>query len=83
MAVCCNGGFAALVCEREVGILWAAPVCAFGLGLRGTLQEYRGTYGTRERNLLALPTLDMYLPLSKFESIQRVSLTLRCNNNFL
>ncbi len=23
MAVCCNGGFAALVCEREVGILWA------------------------------------------------------------
>ena len=23
----------------------------------------------RERNLLALPTLDMYLPLSKFESI--------------
>ena len=33
MAVCCNGGFAALVCEREVGILWAAPVCAFGLGL--------------------------------------------------
>ena len=38
MAVCCNGGFAALVCEREVGILWAAPVCAFGLGLRrGTL----------------------------------------------
>ena len=36
-----------------------------------------GTYGTtvlagttrRERNLLALPTLDMYLPLSKFESI--------------
>ena len=37
---------------------------------------YRVTYcGTstatvpRERNLLALPTLDMYLPLSKFESI--------------
>jgi len=30
----------------------------------------------RERNPLALPTLDMYLPLSKFESIQRVSLTL-------
>ena len=28
-------------------------------------------------------TLDMYLPLSKFESIQRVSLTLRCNNNLL
>ena len=28
----------------------------------------------RERNLLALPTLDMYLPLSKFESIQRVSI---------
>ena len=31
-----------------------------------------GTYGTvptRERNLLAHPTLDMYLPLSKFESI--------------
>ena len=29
------------------------------------------TVGTevRERNLLALPTLDMYLPLSKFESI--------------
>ena len=29
-----------------------------------------GTVGTlRERNLLAHPTLDMYLPLSKFESI--------------
>ena len=26
-------------------------------------------YVFRERNLLALPTLDMYLPLSKFESI--------------
>ena len=37
-------------------------------------RRYRryGTYGTtvRERNPLALPTLDMYLPLSsKFESI--------------
>jgi len=31
-------------------------------------------YRSRERNLLALPTLDMYLPLSKFESIQRVSI---------
>ena len=30
--------------------------------------------GSRERNPLALPTLDMYLPLSKFESIQRVSI---------
>ena len=30
---------------------------------------YRRYRGTRERNLLALPTLDMYLPLSKFESI--------------
>ena len=45
--------------------------------------RYRVTYcGTstatvpRERNLLALPTLDMYLPLSKFESIQRVECTL-------
>ena len=28
--------------------------------------------GSRERNLLARPTLDMYLPLSKFESIDRV-----------
>ena len=38
-----------------------------------------------ERNLLALrlPTLDMYLPLSKFESIHRVSIALRCNNNLL
>jgi len=27
--------------------------------------------GSRERKLLALPTLGMYLPLSKFESIQR------------
>ena len=35
--------------------------------------RYRGTY-RRERNLLALLTLDMYLPLSKFESIQRVSI---------
>ena len=26
-------------------------------------------YRSRERNLLAHPTLDMYLPLSKFESI--------------
>ena len=47
-----------------------------------TVLRYR-TYLVRERNLLALPTLDMYLPLSKFESIQRVSLTLRCNNNLL
>ena len=30
MAVCCNGGFAALVCEREVGILWAF---VFSIGL--------------------------------------------------
>ena len=43
---------------------------------------YHGTYG-RERNLLAIPTLDIFLPLSKFESIQRVSLTLRCNNSSL
>ena len=28
--------------------------------------------GSRERNLLALPTLNMYLPLSKFESIHRM-----------
>ena len=28
-------------------------------------------------------TLDMYLPLSKFESIHRVSIALRCNNNLL
>ena len=47
-----------------------------------------GTIGTavprhRERKLLALPTLDMYLPLSKFESIQRVYIALRCNNNLL
>ena len=34
-----------------------------------------GTVGTyRERNLLALPTLDMYLPLSKLESIHWVSI---------
>ena len=40
---------------------------------------YRGTaVGILERNLLALPTLDMYLPLSKFESIHRVSIALRC-----
>ena len=51
---------------------------------------YRVTYcGTstatvpRERNLLALPTLDMYLPLSKFESIHRVYIALRCNHNLL
>ena len=44
--------------------------------------RYRtGTY--REINLLALPTLDMYLPLSKFESIQRVYIELRCNHNLL
>ena len=32
---------------------------------------YVATVGrvARERNLLALPTLEMYLPLSKFESI--------------
>ena len=45
--------------------------------------SYRGT-SLREKptTAVALPTLDMYLPLSKFESIQRVSLTLRpgCNN---
>ena len=57
--------------------------------------EYHGTVGTavlrhgtgtgtvRERNLLALPTLDMYLPLFKFESIHRVYIALRCNNNLL
>ena len=47
-----------------------------------------GTYGTavyrtRERNLLARPTLDMYLPLSKFESIHRVYIALRCKHNLL
>ena len=31
-------------------------------------------YLRRERNLLARPTLDMYLPLSKFESIHWVSI---------
>ena len=47
-----------------------------------TVPRYHGTVvptvpastSGRERNLLALPTLDMYLPLSKFESIQRVSI---------
>ena len=41
-------------------------------------QYYRTAVGkyTRERNLLAHPTLDMYLPLSKFESIQRVYIAL-------
>ena len=47
--------------------------------------------GKSTRYKLDLPTspstldidIDMYLPLSKFESIQRVSLTLRCNNNLL
>ncbi len=28
-----------------------------------------GAFAGRERNLLALPTLDMYLPLSKYETI--------------
>ena len=28
-----------------------------------------------------IPTLDMYLPLSKFESIHRVYIALRCNHN--
>ena len=28
-----------------------------------------GPRGSRERNILARPTLDMYLPLSNFESI--------------
>ena len=49
-----------------------------GAGTAGTV----GTVG-RERNLLALPTLDMYLPLSKFESIHRVYIALRCNHNLL
>ena len=33
-----------------------------------------GQPSTRERNLLAHPTLDMYIPLSKFESIHWVSI---------
>ena len=45
-----------------------------------TCRRYHGTVGTRERKLLALPTLDMYLPLSKFESIHRVYIALRCNH---
>ena len=49
------------------------------------LDGYLGTavYRTRERNLLARPTLDMYLPLSNFESIHRVYIALRCNHNLL
>ena len=45
-------------------------------GVYVIVMRFQGTWyrGTRERNLLALPTLDMYLPLSKFESIQRVSI---------
>ena len=42
-----------------------------------------GAGTSRERNLLARPTLDMYLPLSKFESIHRVYIALRCNHNLL
>ena len=38
----------------------------------GTWYRRYRRYLWRERNLLALPTLDMYLPLSKFESIHRV-----------
>ena len=55
------------------------------LGTYGTVGTYLryGTNYSRERNLLALPTLDMYLPLSKFESIQRVYIALRCNNKLL
>ena len=34
----------------------------------------RGKSALGERNPLAHPTLDMYLPLSKFESIHRVSI---------
>ena len=47
--------------------------------------QYKLVLSGRERKLLALPTLDMYLPLSKFESIQRVYIALRChgNNNLL
>ena len=33
-------------------------------------------YRCREKNLVALPTLDMYLPLSKFESIHWVYIAL-------
>ena len=42
---------------------------AFGPNWMGT-----AVYRTRERNLLARPTLDMYIPLSKFESIHWVSI---------
>ena len=35
-----------------------------------SLRKTREKTKPRERNLLALPTLDMYLPLTKFESIQ-------------
>ena len=49
---------------------WHAILKSMG-NLRKTYVKYLSqTY--RERNLLALPTLDMYLPLSKFESIHRV-----------
>ena len=50
------------------------------------MPRYRYQYTVhrdRARNLLAHPTLDMYLPLSKFESIPRVYIALRCNHNML
>ena len=65
------------------------------LQVEGHLMDARvqglASRGSREKNLLALPSptrapgllVDMYLPLSKFESIQRVYITLRCNNNLL
>ena len=66
---------------------WLLPrfsACCAAVGGTGTVPTVRYLwYRSRERNLLALPTLDMYLPLSKFESIHRVSIAPRCNNNML
>ena len=50
------------------------------------MPRYRYQYTVhrdRARNLLAHPTLDMYLPLSKFATIHRVYIVLRCNHNLL
>ena len=53
---------------------WASRFLS--LGTYGTVPRYLRylRYLRRERNLLARPTLDMYLPLSKFESIHWVSI---------
>ena len=60
----------------DLSVPYRRYVLAGTYGTYGTYGRYLGylRYGrylvpTRERNLLALPTLDMYLPLSKFESI--------------